>query len=270
MHTRTQFFPCVTPHSPSMARTSFGRYGYELSLSLSHTHILPMCHTPILPTRHALVHRFQGTSALRVTADRAHFKPPESLEHPEWSDTQKSRSGALHWDVHTSEAEWPVPFAIQGLVYLEACAHDQGALRVVPRFHHRLEGWSRALPSDRDGMRPSPESLPLSEAVPLAGGVGALVVWCSALPHGPTRNLSTRPRVSAYLSMLPVDAAPFLGARGRDGSEPLNLADAGTCRYEQLEADERRMLRRLVGTAFDPLTLNPIRAHMCHTPQLVS
>lgn len=26
----------------------------------------------------------------------------------------------LHWDIETSEAQWPVPFAIQGIVYLEA------------------------------------------------------------------------------------------------------------------------------------------------------
>jgi hypothetical protein len=26
----------------------------------------------------------------------------------------------LHWDIETSEGQWPVPFAIQGIVYLEA------------------------------------------------------------------------------------------------------------------------------------------------------
>ena len=26
----------------------------------------------------------------------------------------------LHWDIETKEEHWPVPFAIQGIVYLEA------------------------------------------------------------------------------------------------------------------------------------------------------
>ena len=29
----------------------------------------------------------------------------------------------LHWDIETAEEQWPVPFVIQGIVYLEASMH---------------------------------------------------------------------------------------------------------------------------------------------------
>ena len=45
------------------------------------------------------------------------------------------------------------------------------------------------------------------------------------MPHAPG------PRVSAYVTMVPVDAAPFLPP-GADPSTPLNLLDAATLRYE--------------------------------------
>ena len=38
----------------------------------------------------------------------------------------------LHWDIDTAEAAWPVPLAVQGVVYLEDTPKELGALRVVP------------------------------------------------------------------------------------------------------------------------------------------
>jgi len=56
------------------------------------------------------------------------------------------------------------------------------------------------------------------------------VVWHSLLPHGPAPNVGTRPRISAYVSMVPEDAAPFLGPT-RHPDAPLSMADAGTLAY---------------------------------------
>ncbi|CAE8678834.1 unnamed protein product [Polarella glacialis] len=174
-----------------------------------------------------------------VTTDRAHFKPPESQRHPAWSDPGKVHDG-LHWDIETSEVGWPVPFAVQGVLYLEDTAADQGALRVVPGFHRRLAEWSKSQPSDRSG-RECPQSLQAG-AVPVPGPAGSLVLWHSLLPHGPTRNVSRAPRVSAYVSMLPADAAPYLGP-GRPSDTPLSMSDAGTVDYDDLEKASK--LKRL-------------------------
>ena len=42
--------------------------------------------------------------------------------------------------------------------------------------------------------------------VALAASAGSLIVWHSLLPHGPAPNLGTAPRVSSYVTMLPVRA----------------------------------------------------------------
>ncbi|CAE8646589.1 unnamed protein product, partial [Polarella glacialis] len=191
------------------------------------------------PALHAIFADLYGTHELYVTTDRAHFKPPESQRHPAWSDPGKVHDG-LHWDIETSEVSWPVPFAVQGVLYLEDTAADQGALRVVPGFHRRLAEWSKSQPSDRSG-RECPQSLQAG-AVPVPGPAGSLVLWHSLLPHGPTRNVSRAPRVSAYVSMLPADAAPYLGP-GRPSDTPLSMSDAGTVDYDDLEKASK--LKRL-------------------------
>lgn len=47
-----------------------------------------------------------GTPRLFVTADRAHFKPPQRHDFPAWSNPGDVHVG-LHWDVDT---RWITPF----------------------------------------------------------------------------------------------------------------------------------------------------------------
>lgn len=56
---------------------------------------------------------------------------------------------------------------------MQSATAEQGALRVVPGFHRRLEAWARAQPKGREAMRPSAEALPESEAVAVPGGAGS-------------------------------------------------------------------------------------------------
>lgn len=110
---------------------------------------------------------------------------------------------------------------------------EQGALRVVPGYHRRLESWAASERTDSQSARTARAHLPAeldSEAVALSGRAGSLVLWHSVLPHGPAPNIGSAPRVSAYVSMLPVDAAPFLGP-GRPADGPLGMSDAGTLAY---------------------------------------
>ena len=87
------------------------------------------------PAIHACFADVYGTERLYVTCDRAHFKPPQSAAHPAWSDAGPVHSG-LHWDVDSKNT--PVPFSVQGVVYLEDTMADTGALRVVPSCRGRL------------------------------------------------------------------------------------------------------------------------------------
>eukprot|EP00435_Cladocopium_sp_Y103_P075240 s59_g55.t1 len=151
------------------------------------------------PRVHGVFADLYGTEALYVTTDRAHFKAPEDSKFPAWSDPGEVHRN-LHWDIETAEERWPVPFAIQGIVYLEDTPPELGSLRVE-----------------------CPLEL-IDEAVHVPGSAGSLVLWLSVLPHGPSRNVGRVPRVSAYVAMLPVDATKYTGG---DPEMALSMADAG-------------------------------------------
>jgi len=71
-----------------------------------------------LPLLHGIFSDIYGTRALYVTVDRAHFKPPQNDAFPDWSDPGDVHAG-LHWDIDTRRQAWPIPFAVQAVVYLE-------------------------------------------------------------------------------------------------------------------------------------------------------
>jgi hypothetical protein len=126
---------------------------------------------------------------LWVNVDQAGFNPPEK---PGWPFPGPH----LHWDVSLAS---PIPFGVQGILYLADTAADQGAFCCVPGFHRRIESWLRNLPAEAD---PRAQDLTAS-AVPIAGRAGDLVIWHHALPHGATPNRSALPRLVQYLRMLP-------------------------------------------------------------------
>lgn len=95
----------------------------------------------------------------------------------------------------------PVPFGVQGILYLTDTSADQGAFTCVPGFHRRIGQWLAELAPDAD-----PRNLQLLSklaAVPVAGRTGDLVIWHHALPHGASRNRTDRPRVAQYIKMQP-------------------------------------------------------------------
>ena len=136
---------------------------------------------------------------LVVSTDRLSFNPPERHDYP-------FQGPHLHWD--TSLAA-PIPYEAQGILYLTDTAADQGALRVVPGFHHRLAGgWLDSL-----GGR-NPREIDLAgEAAPIAANAGDLVIWRQDLPHGASANSADRPRLAQYVTCYPMrrpDTRPWL------------------------------------------------------------
>ena len=143
------------------------------------------------PRIHAAFAQLWGRTDLWATTDQGGFNPPE---HPGWPFPGPH----LHWDVSLAQ---PVPFGVQGILYLTDTAADQGAFQCVPGFHRRLAGWLAELPpgaNPRDRARVDGLG-----AIPIAGRAGDLVIWHHALPHGSSPNRSTRPRVVQYLKMAP-------------------------------------------------------------------
>ena len=121
--------------------------------------------------------------------------PPE---RPDW----RFPGPHLHFDV---DVVTPLPFGVQGVLYLTDTAKDHGAFSCIPGFHRRIDAWARSLPAAAHAS-----SQPLHELGPrvrIAGEAGDLVLWHHALPHAPTPNRGERPRVVQYVRMFPRRAA---------------------------------------------------------------
>ncbi|MBX3013659.1 MAG: phytanoyl-CoA dioxygenase family protein [Caldilineaceae bacterium] len=163
---------------------------------ISKAGMLEMYHTQSLwnnrqyPRLHGAFADIWGTDKLWVSFDRANMNPPA---RPEW-DYQ----GMVHWDVDT--AQDPIPFFVQGVLYLEDTSADQGGFQCIPGFHRRFAEWVKTQPADRDPWHPALDGL---EVQTIPGKAGDLLIWHNLLPHGNSRNRSTKPRLAQYISMSP-------------------------------------------------------------------
>lgn len=163
---------------------------------ISKAGMLEMYHTQSLwdnrqyPRVHQAFADIWDTDALWVSFDRANMNPPA---RPDW-DYQ----GMVHWDIDTSKE--PVPFHVQGVLYLEDTSADQGGFQCVAGFHRRFDEWVKTQPTDRDPWHPALDGLDVKT---IPGKAGDLLIWHSLLPHGNSRNRSTKPRLAQYITMYP-------------------------------------------------------------------
>ncbi|MBX3012019.1 MAG: phytanoyl-CoA dioxygenase family protein [Caldilineaceae bacterium] len=132
-----------------------------------------------------------GTDELWVSFDRANMNPP--ARQPDW-DYQ----GMYHWDVDTSLD--PIPFGVQGVLYLADTPADGGGFQCTPGMHKDFYEWVKSQPADRHPRLPDPTGLNV-QTIP--GKAGDLLIWHSLLPHGNTRNRNTKPRLAQYITMYP-------------------------------------------------------------------
>lgn len=123
-----------------------------------------------------------------MTIDKVSFNPPENNRY-------KFRGSALHWD--TSLAA-PIPFALQGLLYLTDCGPDDGAFHCVPGFHNLIEGWLKTAGED-----PRQEALDTLKPTAIAANAGDFIIWDNRLPHCASPNKGKTPRMVQYLTYLP-------------------------------------------------------------------
>ena len=161
-----------------------------------HSIWVPLLHHPALwanrnsPRIHQAFAQLWGRTDLWPIVDQTGFNPPE---RPGWQFPGPN----LHWDVSLA---WPMPFGVQGILYLTDTTANQGAFTCVPGFHRKIERWLESLPPGAD---PRLQDLQSLGAKPVAGAAGDLIIWHHALPHGSSPNRSSRPRVVQYLALRP-------------------------------------------------------------------
>jgi hypothetical protein len=129
-----------------------------------------------------------------VNTDRVGFNPPET-------NTYKFTGPRLHWDLNSFNR--PIPFGLQGILYLADTAENQGAFTLVPGFQHKIDAWLDALPQ---GVDPQKQDLYALGPKPLPANTGDFIIWHHTLPHGSSPNTATMPRFVQYINYEPADA----------------------------------------------------------------
>lgn len=142
------------------------------------------------PRVHDAFTRIWKTDKLWVSHDRASISPPN--REPDAPESN------LHWDVNLDNR--PVPFGVQGVLYLTDTPAEQGAFFSVPGFHRRLDRWLDSLPPDAD---PKKQDLLALGARRIPAAAGDLIIWRTALPHMASLNRGAGPRVAQYITMTP-------------------------------------------------------------------
>lgn len=131
-----------------------------------------------------------GATAIYPSIDKVSFNPPES-------GSWRFHGSPLHWDASLS---LPMPFRLQGLLYLGDCGPLDGAFHCVPGFHRRLPDWLARVPA---GVHPHDWALRDLAPAPVPGQAGDFILWHQALPHCATPNRGALPRMVQYLTYLP-------------------------------------------------------------------
>ena len=130
---------------------------------------------------------------LMVSMDRVSFNPPEN-------ESYQFPGPNLHWDVSLKQ---PIPFGLQGLLYLTDTDKEQGAFSLIPGFHRKLEPWLDSLDSEKN---PRDQTvLSQFEIKPISGEAGDFIIWNHCLPHGSKPNRSVSPRIVQYINYQPID-----------------------------------------------------------------
>lgn len=130
---------------------------------------------------------------LMVSMDRVSFNPPEN-------ESYQFPGPNLHWDVSLKR---PIPFGLQGLLYLADTEENQGAFTLIPGFHKIIDGWLDKL---NEGENPREINLMNQfQTKAIAAKAGDFIIWNQCLPHGSSPNRSLKPRVVQYINYQPIN-----------------------------------------------------------------
>ncbi len=154
-------------------------------------------------TEHEALHKTRNSARIRgayeqlykstdihKTIDKVSFNPPETSQY-------KFMGSSLHWDVSLA---LPIPYKLQGLLYLNDVSEDGGAFQCVPGFHLKIADWMARVP---EGINPRTYAVDTLKPISIAGSAGDFIIWHQALPHCASPNRSKVPRMVQYLTYFP-------------------------------------------------------------------
>lgn len=164
--------------------------------SLGHSIWVPLLRHPALvanrraPRIHKAHAQLWGREDLWVTIDQGGLNPPEREKWP-------FPGPHLHWDSTLAE---PHCLELQGILYLDDVAENQGAFSCVPGFHRTVKQWLTTIPPGVSAQDHARSTLTMT---PVAAKRGDMIIWHHLLPHGSSPNRAQRPRVAQYMSLRP-------------------------------------------------------------------
>ncbi|QSB25541.1 phytanoyl-CoA dioxygenase family protein [Flavobacterium sp. CLA17] len=133
-----------------------------------------------------------GTAKIYKTIDKVSFNPPETNDFT-------FLGSPLHWDTSLRQ---PIPFGLQGLLYLTDCGVEDGAFHCVPGFHNQIKHWLENLEPDEN---PREKAIQALQPKPIIGNAGDFIIWNNTLPHCASPNRGKSPRMVQYLTYFPED-----------------------------------------------------------------
>ncbi|WP_166923052.1 phytanoyl-CoA dioxygenase family protein [Flavobacterium poyangense] len=133
-----------------------------------------------------------NTTKIYKTIDKVSFNPPETEDFT-------FLGSPLHWDTNLKQ---PIPFGLQGLLYLTDCGPDDGAFHCVPGFHNKIDNWLAAL---KPNENPREKATTTLQPKPISANAGDFIIWNNTLPHCATANKGKSPRMVQYLTYFPDD-----------------------------------------------------------------
>ena len=167
-----------------------GKSGFMLQFS-DHPALETIRHHPAIRRAYQQLYR---SEAIYPSIDKVSFNPPQAAG-------SCFTGSPLHWD--TSLA-LPIPFKLQGLLYLGDCAASHGAFHCVPGFHRQIGDWLATVPP---GQNPREWAVQQLQPLAVPGQAGDFIIWHQALPHCATPNLGEVPRMVQYLTYHADDCA---------------------------------------------------------------
>jgi Phytanoyl-CoA dioxygenase (PhyH) len=153
------------------------------------------------PGMHRIWSELWQTPRLNVSLDSCRFTPPWKPGHAEPYE--------IHWDHDPWDSATSMK---QGVLALTDTAADQGGFCCVPSLYKGRDRWPASAVIDETGEAGWLPHVMEGEIEFVPAETGDLIVWDYRLPHGNSKNLSSKPRLAFYVSMNPSGDKPLRDA----------------------------------------------------------
>jgi ectoine hydroxylase-related dioxygenase (phytanoyl-CoA dioxygenase family) len=177
---------------PNKKETWYKRHQNQKGLMLNFSDHETLNRNRFSPKIKKAYEQLYNTNKIYKTIDKVSFNPPETTEFT-------FLGSPLHWDTSLQQ---PIPFALQGLLYLTDCSIDDGAFHCVPGFHNKINDWLDNLEPNEN---PRDKAIKTLHPKAIIGNAGDFIIWNNTLPHCATPNKGKKPRMVQYLTYLTND-----------------------------------------------------------------